>query len=169
MWGLATLKSSDAGSALGTKCLWQMRNSELYYPRHPGGAILRAPQFVHKKLRSLKLVPRVARGLVTGATGRLRVARDLSHPSVTRDAWSRRNQRCSSCPGAYRRGTQSLPIRPWGRARTRYRRSRPFAGSARFIPSLRHPRRMESKKSALFFVPRSLSTRNSVASSSSMG
>ena len=33
----------------------------------------------------------------------------------------------------------------------------------------RYPRRIESKKSALFLVPRSLSTRNSVAPSSSMG
>ena len=39
----------------------------------------------------------------------------------------------------------------------------------RALSHSRHPRLMESKKSALFFVPRSLSTRNSVASSSSMG
>ena len=54
---------------------------------------------------------------------------------ISPDAWCQRNRRCSWCFVACRRGIRSLPVRPWDRARTRYRRSRPLAGRTRFIPS----------------------------------
>ncbi len=45
----------------------------------------------------------------------------------------------------------------------------PVRGQGALYPISTQPRRMESKKSALFLVSRSLPTRNSVASNSSMG
>ena len=168
MWGLATPNSRTKDCRLVTKYLWQInflvcQTVEEDVPGLVTGGAgcdscagfedsldLRSsrrsrrcswyPELIDEKFGRFEFVHGIARGLVTGGAGRLRVARDLSHPSVTRDAWSQRNRRCSWYHGAYRREIRSLPVRPWDRARTRYRRSRPPAGSARFIPSLGHPR-----------------------------
>src|SRR5258706_309005 len=78
--------------------------------------VLCTTELIDEKFGRLQFVHGVARGLVTGGAGRLREARDLSHPSVSRDAWSQRSRRCSLYHGAYRREIRSLPVRPWDKA-----------------------------------------------------